>query len=83
MSSTRAKYEHWLIGSASSVLKEDFITRDLNDKSMDLSSSLPFSGPLQLPTKMQALKLFWFFKDETGLFNTWRYSNSDIQGIVA
>ena len=83
MSSTRAKYEHWLIGSASSVLKEDFITRDLDDGSLDLASSLPFSGPLQLPTKMQALKLFWFFKDETGRFNTWRYSNSDIQGIVA
>ena len=66
MSSTRAKYEHWLIGSASSVLKEDFITRDLDDGSLDLASSLPFSGPLQLPTKMQALKLFWFFKDETG-----------------
>ena len=83
MTSTRTKHEHWLIGAATSVLKEDFITRDLNDKSMDLSSSLPFSGPLQLPTKMQALKLFWFFKDEIGRYNHWSLTHGEIEGIVA
>ena len=83
MTSTRTKYDHWLIGPVRSVLKEEFITKDLNDASMDLASSLPFSGPIQLPTKMQALKLFWFFKDEIGRYNSWSLSNSDIQGIVA
>ena len=83
MTSTRTKHEHWLIGAVTSVLKEEFITRDLNDKSMDLASSLPFSGPLQLPTKMQALKLFWFFKDEIGRYNNWSLTKGDLEGIVA
>ena len=78
MTSTRKKHEHWLIGSSTSVLKEEFINRDLCDKSVDLASSLPFCGPLQLPTKMQALKLFWFFKDEIGRTNTWSLTNGDI-----
>ena len=76
MTSTRKKHEHWLIGSSTSVLKEEFIKRDLSDKSVDLASSLPFSGPLQLPTKMQALKLWWFFKDEIGRTNTWSLTNA-------
>ena len=83
MTSTRTKHEHWLIGAVTSVLKEEFITRDLSDKSMDLASSLPFSGPLQLPTKMQALKLFWFFKDEIGRYNNWSLTKGDLEGIVA
>ena len=83
MTSTRTKHEHWLIGPATSVLKEEFITRDLSDKSMDLASSLPFSGPLQLPTKMQALKLFWFLKDEIGRYNNWSLTKGDLEGIVA
>mgnify|MGYP001317328682 CR=1 FL=1 len=83
MTSTRTKFEHWLIGSATSVLKEAFINRDLNDDSTDLTSSLPFNGPLQLPTKMQALKLFWFFKDKSSRFNSNGRTNGEIQGIVA
>ena len=87
MTSTRTKFEHWLIGSATSVLKEAFINRDLNDDSTDLTSSLPFNGPLQLPTKMQALKLFWFFKDKGSRFTNGRSNggrtNGEIQGIVA
>ena len=87
MTSTRTKFEHWLIGSATSVLKEAFINRDLNDDSTDLTSSLPFNGPLQLPTKMQALKLFWFFKDKGSRFTNGRTNggrtNGEIQGIVA
>ena len=38
---------------------------------------------VQLPTKMQALKLFWFFKDEMGRTNTWWMTNGDIEGVVA
>ena len=82
MTTTRKKHEHWLIGSSTSVLKEEFIKRDLSDKSVDLASSLPFSGPLQLPTKLQDLKLFWFFKDEIGRTNTWSLTNGDIAGVV-
>ena len=84
MASKRTKYEHWLIGPSTSVLKEEFITKDFNDVSNDdLTSSLPFSGPLQLPTKMQALKLFWFLKDQSGRFNTCGRTNGEIQGCVA
>ena len=83
MASKRTKYEHWLIGSSTSVLKEEFVTKDFNGSNDDLTSSLPFSGPLQLPTKMQALKLFWFFKDQSGRFNTCRRTNGEIQGCVA
>ena len=83
MTSTRKKHEHWLIGSSTSARKEEFIKRDLCDKSVDLASSLPFCGPLQLPTKMQALKLFWFFKDEIGRTNTWSLTNGDIAGVVS
>ena len=44
---------------------------------------LPFSGPVQLPTKMQSLKLFWFLKDEVGRFNSWGLTKGKIVGIVA
>ena len=50
---------------------------------MDVSASLPFSGPLQLPTKMQALKLFWFIRDGIGRHNSCNLTNGQIQGIVA
>ena len=80
---TRSKHQHWLIDSATSVLKDSFITRYLEDDSIDLASSLPFSGPVQLPTKMQALKLFWFIKDEVGRYNGWGLSKGKIFGIVA
>ena len=83
MASKRTKYEHWLIGPSTSVLKEEFVTKDFNGSNDDLTSSLPFSGPLQLPTKMQALKLFWFLKDQSGRFNTCGRTNGEIQGCVA
>ena len=55
----------------------------MEDDTIDLASSLPFSGPVQLPTKMQALKLFWFIKDEVGRYNSWDLSKGKIFGIVA
>ncbi len=80
---TRSKHQHWLIDLATSVLKDSFITRYLEDDNFDIGSSLPFSGPVQLPTKMQALKLFWFLKDEVGRFNSWGLTKGKIVGIVA
>ena len=50
---------------------------------MDVTTSLPFSGPVQLPTKMQALKLFWFIKDVIGRQNNYSLTNGQIQGVVA
>ena len=44
---------------------------------------IPFSGPLQLPTKMKALKLFWFIRDVIGRHNSCDLTNGQIQGIVA
>ena len=79
---TRTKYEHFLISSSTSVLKDEFIIKYQNDDSLDLTSSLPFSGALQLPTKMQALKLFLFIKDEVGCKNGWSSSKGEIEGMV-
>ena len=50
---------------------------------MDVASTLPFSGPVQLFTKMQALKLFWFIRDSIGRHNIFSLKNGQIQGIVA
>ena len=80
---TRTKYQHFLIDSATEVLKDSFITSYREDDSLDIGSSMPFSGPVQLPTKMQALKLFWFIKDEVGRFNTWSLTKGKVLGIVA
>ena len=79
---TWSKHQHWLIYSATSVLKCSFIARYLEDDNINLASSLPFSGPVQLPTKMQALKLFWFIKDEVGWYNSRDLSKGMIFGIV-
>ena len=83
VSMSRSKHTHWLIGSTTSVLKPDFISRYIKDESLDIVSSTPFSGPLQLPTKMEALKLFWFIRDEIGRKSTRSMGNTAIQGIVA
>ena len=79
----RSEHKHWLIGSATSVLRAEFITEFTKDSSMDVTASLPFSGPIQLPTKMQALKLFWFIRDTIGRMNSCNLTNGQIQGIVA
>ena len=79
----RSDPKHWLIESATSVLKAEFITEFTKDSSMDVTTSLPFSGPVQLPTKMQALKLFWFIRDIIGRKNNCNITNGQIQSIVA
>ena len=55
---SRSKFTNWLVGSSTDVLKEDFISACLSDKEIDIKSWLPFSGKLQLPTKLEVLKLF-------------------------
>ena len=66
---TRSKYEHHLIGSCTTVLRDDFVERYSRGDEIDLSSSRPFSGPIVLPTKGEALKLWLFFKDQDGRHN--------------
>ena len=62
---SRSKFTNWLVGSSTDVLKEDFISACLSDKEIDIKSWLPFSGKLQLPTKLEVLKL----RDEAGKKN--------------
>ena len=68
-SSSRSKYSHFLIGSATSVLKDDFIQAFESDEQFDVKSWLPFSGKLKLPSQMDVLKLILFLRDEAGKNN--------------
>ena len=67
----RKKVDHFLIGKASSDLKESFLTPFTLDPEMDVSSQLPFTGPqYQLPSQMNVLKLRLFMKDTSGKKNS-------------
>ena len=67
----RKKLDHFLIGKASSDLKESFLTPFTLDPEMDVSSQLPFTGPqYQLPSQMNVLKLRLFMKDTSGKKNS-------------
>ena len=55
-----------MIGSATSVLKDDFITAFENDEQFDFKSWLP---KLKLPSQMDVLKLILFLRDEAGKNN--------------
>ena len=55
-----------MIGSATSVLKDDFITAFENDERFDVKSWLP---KLKLPSQMDVLKLILFLRDEAGKNN--------------
>ena len=55
-----------MIGSATSVLKDDFITAFENDEQFDVKSWLP---KLKLPSQMDVLKLILFLRDEAGKNN--------------
>ena len=79
---TRSRYEHWLIGPSTSVLRNDFVEGYCRGDSINLSTSLPFAGPLMLPTKGECLKLSLFFKDEDGRKNTQSLSNGTITSMV-
>ena len=65
-STSRSKYSHFMIGSATSVLKDDFITAFENDEQFDVKPWLP---KLKLPSQMDVLKLILFLRDEAGKNN--------------
>ena len=67
---SRSKFTHWLVGSTTDILKEDFISACLSAEEIDFKSWLPFSGKLQLPTKLEVLKLCLFIKDVVGKKNS-------------
>ena len=79
---TRSKYEHWLIGSSTDVLRDDFVEKHCRGDLIDLSTSRPFSGPLMLPTKGECLKLWLFLKDEVGRHNGKSLLTGTITGMV-
>ena len=80
--STKKKYYHDMIGLSTSVLKSSFVTAYQNDKNFDITTWLPFSGPLQLPTMKQVLLLALFFKDETGRKDSFTVKLSEIDKTV-
>ena len=55
-----------MIGSDTSVLKDDLITAFENDEQFDVKSWLP---KLKLPSQMDVLKLIIFLQDEAGKNN--------------
>ena len=65
---SRSSHSHWLVGSSTSVLKEDFVSSYQHGDS--LAGEKPFSGKLMLPTNLQTLKLHFFLKDEAGRKNS-------------
>ena len=79
---TKAKYHHDMIGLSTSVLKAEFVTAFQTDKNFDMSSWLPFSGPLQLPTMKQVLMLALFLKDEAGRKDSFTMKPSEIDKAV-
>ena len=70
-----------LLGQAGSVLAADFIlaSQQGNLESIDI---LPFSGPLQLLSREQVLKLYFFIRDLLGKKNT-HVSQENIAKLVA
>ena len=80
---TKAKYYHDMLGAHStSVLKAEFVSSYQSDQNFDMSSWLPFSGPLQLPTMKQVLMLALFLKDEAGRKDSFTVKPSEIDKAV-
>ena len=79
---TKSTFDHWLVGSSTTVLKSDFIQQVEDANSFDDITMLPFSGALVLPTKMQALKLLLFLRDTVGKFNK-AVSRTDIAKLAS
>ena len=80
---TKAKYYHAMLGAHStSVLKAEFVSLYQSDQNFNMSSWLPFSGPLQLPTMKQVLMLALFLKDEDGRKDSFTMKPSEIDKAV-
>ena len=74
---TKSKNVHWLVGTCTDVLRDDFVSAFKNDNKFELSGCFPFTGPRRLPTKMETLKLCLFMRDEAGKKNS-KVSTSEI-----
>ena len=70
-----------LLGQASSVLAADFILAS-QQGNLESTDILPFSGPLQLPSREQVLKLYFFIRDLLGKKNS-HVSQENIAKLVA
>ena len=79
---TKSTFDHFLVGSSTAVLKSEFIQQVEEAESFDDITMLPFSGPLMLPTKMQALKLHLFLRVTVGKFNK-GVSRSEISKLAS
>ena len=77
---TKSDTEKPMLGQPDSVLKPDFILA-AQEGNLD-TDILPFSGPLQLPTVEQVLKLYYFIREHLGKKNS-RVSQGDIANMVA
>ena len=77
---TKAKTEKFLLGHPDSALREEFLqAHNLGQDEVDI---LPWSGPLQLPTIEQVLKLYFYLKEVKGKFNS-HVSKSEVVNKVA
>ena len=76
---TKSGSARFLIGQPSSVLSHEFLQAVEEEKNVE--DILPFSGCLQLPTKEQVLKLYFFYKDKAGIKNSY-VSKHDISAKV-
>ena len=72
---TKAGTAKTLLGQPNSVLSNEFL-QAVDAKKPD-DDILPFSGPLQLPTVEKVVKLFFFYKEQAGLQNSY-VSQEDI-----
>ena len=80
----RSFHSHWRVGVSTSVLKEDFVSSYPHGMvhGDSLVGAEPFSGRIVLPTKLQALKLHFFLKEEAGRKNS-TVTPGQITGKVA
>ena len=77
---TKSDTDKSVLGQPDSVMKPDFLlAADEGNLDTDI---LPFSGPLQLPTVEQVLKLYYFIREQLGKKNG-RVSQEEIANKVA
>ena len=57
-----------LLGQPSSVIREEFILAIEEGKPVD--DILAFKGPIQLPSKDQVLRLYLYYREKEGKYNS-------------
>ena len=65
---TKSDTDKPLLGQPDSVMRPDYLLA-VQEGNLD-TDILPFSGPLQLPTSEQILKLYFFIREQLGKKNT-------------